>query len=376
MKSQNADYLPACDHLRAVAAILVIVFHGMQNYVVSVAQQPGFPAVAAAHPLAALVLEGHTALGLFFVLSGFIFTHIALGREVAYGPFLRNRLLRIAPMLVVVATLAFATQPAPRSFEAFFRTLLPVTGVVVDLGPFATVCWSVGVEFLFYLLFPFLLAQLNRQGVNYLIGLVGLLVALRLLVFALTGQVGELHATPIGRLDQFMIGMMAAVAHHRLGGARRWWAGGLVLGVAGLLGACWAFNLAGGWNVNNGWKVTWPTIEAALWAVIAVSYIKVARGRVTAWLTPLAWLGTISYSLYLLHVPIMQALTRHHLGVPFSGGILVDGVLNSLALYLPLTAVLATATYHLIERPFLRSRARYLKPLGEAERGEPVTVPG
>jgi peptidoglycan/LPS O-acetylase OafA/YrhL len=63
---------------------------------------------------------------------------------------------------------------------------------------------------------------------------------------------------------------------------------------------------------------------------------------------PLALVGVASYSLYLWHLPILDALTKHH---GRGGTVLAIGVVLSL--------VVAFASYWLIEAPFLRLRRRW-----------------
>jgi peptidoglycan/LPS O-acetylase OafA/YrhL len=70
---------------------------------------------------------------------------------------------------------------------------------------------------------------------------------------------------------------------------------------------------------------------------------------------PFAWLGDISYSLYLLHMPVGFAAlgVLHRLEVP-----------NSLATFLAMGAVLmaSTGAYLLVEKPSQRLARRLLAP--------------
>ena len=158
--SKNVGYLAGVDHLRGFAAILMILYHGYQ--------QLGGPQFAeASNPFEALLIEGHTAVALFMVLSGFIFTYGALDGSVRYGAFMRNRVLRILPMYLVVVFLGMYTNPGEYSSTTIVRlfTLQGTPPIVEgDLGAFGTLLWTISVEFTFYLVFPFLLRFLQRTG--------------------------------------------------------------------------------------------------------------------------------------------------------------------------------------------------------------------
>jgi peptidoglycan/LPS O-acetylase OafA/YrhL len=73
-------------------------------------------------PLAAVVIEGHTAVGLFMGLSGFIFTFGAGDRAVRYAPFLRNRILRIYPLFLFVFLVGAGAHPHALTFRAVTQT--------------------------------------------------------------------------------------------------------------------------------------------------------------------------------------------------------------------------------------------------------------
>jgi len=64
------------------------------------------------------------------------------------------------------------------------------------------------------------------------------------------------------------------------------------------------------------------------------------------WL-PIRFTGTISYSIYLWHLPVIFWLITHHLTVGGSGSALPFNTVLVLGLVLPLSAL----TYYLVERP-------------------------
>ncbi|HAP74742.1 MAG TPA: hypothetical protein DCR14_01505, partial [Acidimicrobiaceae bacterium] len=222
-RSKNVRYLPGVDHLRGVAALYIVVYHGAQQLRGSVGAAQLFP--EAQHPGSAVLIEGHTAVSLFMVLSGFILTFGADRRDVQYRGFITNRVLRVVPMYVLVLLIAAFTSPGDFSlgeFLPFVFMLATPPFPAADMGVWSAVLWSVSVEFAFYLVFPFLLRFLQRYGVRYLLGLVLLLNALRLMASATNPDtVRDLsYWTIVGRLDQFLLGMAAAWV------LRRGWGGG------------------------------------------------------------------------------------------------------------------------------------------------------
>jgi len=101
MKSRNIGYLPEVDHLRAFAALLIVFYHGLHLLRSRLLHDQPFDFshwVSTENPLLAAIAEGHTAVALFMVLSGFIFTWGAWGHQVRYGAFVVNRVLRIYVM--------------------------------------------------------------------------------------------------------------------------------------------------------------------------------------------------------------------------------------------------------------------------------------
>jgi peptidoglycan/LPS O-acetylase OafA/YrhL len=83
----------------------VLFYHGLQLFGAQLALGSSFDLaqhwLRPSNPLLAINEEGHSGVGLFIVLSGFILSLRAIGNTVNYKPFLIARILRIYPMLVI-----------------------------------------------------------------------------------------------------------------------------------------------------------------------------------------------------------------------------------------------------------------------------------
>lgn len=356
MKSRNIGYIPEIDHLRLLAALLVFGYHFSRYYLGN--WQP-IPDAA----LLGLLTEGHTGVSLFFVLSGFIFMSIALaGDAIDYRSFLRNRVLRIAPLFLVVFVVAISI--ARDEFEPadLFYVLFTNLGDAPTSRHFATgPAWSISLEFTFYLVFPYL-AAFAKDGSAYLLKLVALLLVVKAIVFlASDNGVHTLYSTLPGRFDQFLIGMLAAILYSR---RREWlqrWGGPLLVLalVSVLLGAMaqarWASFLS-----TDQQQPVWifmGTIEAVLWAAVIVAYIA-ARISLPGWLdTALSRGGSWSFSFYMWHAMVIFLA---HETVGAVGGTGPLALVANGAVILALTLAFAWLSFTTIEKPFLDLRRRYV----------------
>lgn len=169
-------YRPDIDGLRAVAVLLVVLFHA----------ELGFPG-------------GYVGVDVFFVISGYLITGIIL-RDLANGSFSLSdfwvrRVRRIVPasLLMMLVTLLFGawclfpvdfeelgasalTQPVMASNIYFWQKTGYFDGPA-DLKPLLHT-WSLAVEEQFYLLYPLLLAGIVRTAPRWLFATLSLLAML------------------------------------------------------------------------------------------------------------------------------------------------------------------------------------------------------
>jgi peptidoglycan/LPS O-acetylase OafA/YrhL len=370
--SKNIPYNPAIDHLRAFAATLILYYHARQFILPYVIGSDGYGAPLNVNPLHSLLAEGHSAVGFFMVLSGFIFTVAALGKTVSYVPFLFNRFLRIYPLMLAILGLAVFLHPAAFRLEPFTRTLLiplqlppPFSfGETLSIQPWTEIFWTITPEFQFYLIFPLLLMALNRYGITAVIGfLVGALV-IRTIVSLQTDLTEVAYWTIIGRIDEFLIGMgAAALWRHSLSTAKteRY----LPLAIFAVLAALWTYNYLGGVTVHVWWKAVWPTAEGLMWAAFIVCYLDFEKRIPRVCSGVLVFIGQCSYSIYLLHWPI-EILSRPAavtIAQRFSAfGVSPEGssLLATTLFFVPVILLVSLFSFRCIERPFLTRRVRYL----------------
>lgn len=368
MKSANIRYLPGLDHLRALAALHIVFYHGLMvfSFIPRNATRDMRPLwILPRNPFVVFLEEGHTAVAMFMALSGFVFTIGAQGKDIEYWPFIKNRLLRIYPLFVVVLLAGIAAFPGAYSFLGVMQSLLLQANLPgsTTVPPFGSMFWAVAVEFQFYLAFPFMHRFLERDGVKWGLGLIVLATALRVLAVKCAGasngrDIAYWHI--LGRIDQFMLGMLAARVYERIKHRELAWGllslGSFVLVLATLVG----FSMRGGWDSVEPWRIYWPTFEALAWSCFIVSYVGFAQRHTGRWSWVLEQIGSFSYSIYLLHFAVLTALPNLiPLGVSSSPD--RAALLYTLRVVLPVLLTLAALSYYVIERPFLALRVKYLR---------------
>ena len=365
--SQNRQYLPAIDHLRAFAALMVMFYHGFELIGARLAGHDNFDGARdwlyTWNPFAALIQEGHTGVSLFIVLSGFILSLGTIDREMFYFKFIWARVLRLYPLLIVCLAAAVLTKPwGSVSLYTIFISLIPISVAGNLQSVFTVMFWAVTIEFQCYLLFPFVTRLANAVGVKVIIGLIIFTIGLRFGVYWIQGggsQRDLSYASIFGRFDQFLMGMLIARLHvsGRLSFLNAWHLAACAVLV---LVSMTLFNQAGGGPADGYWKLLWPTYEAALWACFIVAYLHTPLNPKLFVSKLAAKIGEISYSSYLWHFAIITGVIDLGWHIAASGNAHIDAVLTTALIVLPLTLVVAIISYNLIELPFLRLRPKYV----------------
>lgn len=295
MRSSEGQHFVALDHLRALAAYLVFSWHFLHA-------DTGYP-VAFDAPVAVLpwsiLDEGHTGVSLFMVLSGYLFAKILDGRQLIVRRFLWNRFVRLFPLLVFVwCVCGYLIYLGDGDLRAYAWAL--VQGLVMPTLPNGG--WSLTVEFHFYLVLPLLL-MLAKKTPLALIGVLASAMLLRVSLFLGGAELQDIaYWTIIGRIDQFVLGILGHLCASRL--ASR----GYLLAVTGsafLVFWAW-FNSRGGFyglpgdaSTNLLW-VFIPTLEGIFYASLITWYdgLTLPSNLLTRLVQKL---GQYSYSIYLLH---------------------------------------------------------------------------
>lgn len=355
MSQASFSYKPHIDGLRAVAVLLVVLYH------------IGIPGISG----------GFIGVDVFFVISGYLITSLLLmeGRlqgRIDLAGFYARRVRRLFPamMVVVLATLglgaifllpifseqsalaksAIATSLYVSNFY-FWRYTGDYFGSPTDLEPLLHT-WSLAVEEQFYLVWPLLmigLMKLRHHRKDQLGGeLFILLGVLTTASFAFSVWVTRTNP-PLAfylmpsRAWQFGVGGILAISLSNGAQVRRPIASLLsAAGIATVIGSGLFLTERGFPGVN----ALLPTVGAA--AVIAGNTLNASAPVAVAlsW-QPVRLLGLVSYSWYLWHWPLLaiaraSSLERHDLTRDVSIGVA--------------SLLLAVLTYRLVENPVRRSR--------------------
>ncbi len=366
MSHAPRTYRGDIDGLRAIAVLLVVVFHLRDGWM------PG----------------GFVGVDVFFVISGFVVTASLLGRDVGEGfsvvDFYARRVRRLGPALIAAilgASLLYASlvPPVPNEFNvAVFRTAMTsVFGLsnfyLLRLGksyfdgdvlpnPF-THTWSLAVEEQFYALYPLLwwfasaLAKATktapRRALLATVTFAGLTSLVASACWSVSTPSLAYFAMP-SRFWELALGALLALRSDSIAravrGNPRWSLSGQITGLvlvvfAGILTPSQGFPMPG-------------AIPAAVGAALLIACGTGGTGPVSSALAsgPLVYLGRISYSLYLWHWPAIAIATRLH----------GEGTTPSIVAALALTVLGTLASHHLVESP--------VRHAAHGERWRPIVV--
>jgi len=336
------------DAVRGIA-ILVVILHNEAGKHLPAAWTP-------------IMANGWMGVDLFFVLSGFLITGILLdtkGSQHFLRDFYIRRCLRIWPLYYSLLVFMFVLVPLVRPAEAIaifgersqpwwsyplflqnFFVTIPQNAV----GPLG-VTWSLGIEELFYLVWPWAVRSSSTRTLQWtMVVVVAVSPALRIV---LEWYGVNLYANPFCRLDGLMAGaLLASVV--RMDGFRATafiTPARMTLIVTALL----AF-------VTESAGARW--IAFSFVAIASTAFVYLSLFDTHPWLRRilssqvLIYTGTISYGLYLLHKIPFAALASWG----GANGSLIEFCVGLMACY-----VLAFLSWHLLERPFLNLR-RFVAP--------------
>jgi peptidoglycan/LPS O-acetylase OafA/YrhL len=355
--SKNIDRIPRLDHLRFFAAVLVVLYHYYSTTVPVAARANQF--------FLNLVNEGSSGVDIFFVLSGFIFGAISCGKQIRYFDFIWSRFVRIYPLYLCAILLVLAVHAAKFLPVDSLMLLLPffIVSYLPALPGFGQL-WTIGLEFQFYFLFPFLATFLLRNGYRYLLGVVLLAIGLRALYFQETGTVRTIgYGTLLGRIDQFAVGIGAAWLFLKRRDRFAHPAHLLVAILIAVASCQWLVDWDSlGTGANSPLWIVWPTAEGLIWGYLTLAYVSCRLPLPALLDQSLAKLGALSFSIYVMH-NFAVAWTQKYAGSwSPTGQPAADGVLRDFLICVPLAVGIAWITYNLIEKQFFIYRRKYVEP--------------
>ena len=335
------SHIPTLDGLRAIAVFLVI-FHHL-----------GFPLAPAS-----------LGVMMFFVLSGFLITWLLLRESeeqgsVSLSGFYRRRMLRIFPAFyaywigIVLLLLAAGKNVLwPHAFSSFFYTANYYNAVLGDPDTVFSHTWSLAVEEQFYLLCPLIFIRLKDNLSKLTIFLCSVILAVWLhrfaLCFVFKVDQSYFYNAFDTRLDHIMIGCLLAVLLKREAIMPFWRAicSSLFLPVAALI-LLFASIYFGSLLTPRYRDVFGFGLEPILIAILMVQTISFSSALQVKWIewAVFRYLGRISYSLYLYQQITVIFAQKQLAAYPEALQLIVA---------VAFTIITAAASYHVIERPFLK----------------------
>lgn len=321
------------DVLRGMAALLVIFQHGGEG-------AGWFSMTTGFGPW---VNFGQVGVLTFFLVSGFVIP-LSLERANALGRFWKHRIFRIYPLYFAIFAFELALYllghggyppNSVHNFGYFFLLHLFFLQDYAHVPNFVSASWTLSMEFAWYILLSFAFAvRANQRSVLLAVLTVAGLLALSVASYVLHVRI------PLGRfgiLATCVVGLLFYRRHTRALTQRTF------LALVGVLILAIAVGIYVGFGVFLP-RPDAPTVQCVFisWTIAYLLFIGCYASRECSimQLKPLLGLGTISYSLYLVHPTVEDLIGLAH----------IEGWAH-VAILWPATLALSCLTYKFIEKP-------------------------
>lgn len=362
------SHLAALDGLRAVAAFMVLLTHA------------AFLTGLVSGGLAGRLLgRGDLGVAIFFALSGFLLHRSLLAdwgtsRWDVKGYYLR-RFARVMPAYwLALAVVAVAVQPG--TVVVVLEALgLQIYARSAHIPEFSQ-SWSIATELSFYVVLPLAFLGLERlrrrdPDLPWKVLLVAVVAGVVAAWTATSGEIGRevlFERWLPARASNFALGMLFAEAALRPGSTPARWCRDAAARPATCVAVAAAAYLlsttaiAGQLTLGVVSGVQLATKMALSCVVTAGLMLPLLFGPSNALRSTLAhpaarWLGTISFGVFLWHLPVFSAIYAVS-GLDYFAG----GFVPLMVLGVPITLAVAAASWYLVERPLVawahRSRRR------------------
>ena len=335
--------------LRAVCITFVVLSHlsGTQNFPRS-------------H---VLEIYGNLGVRIFLVVSGYLITGQLLKEYSRSGTislrrFYARRSLRIFPAAYVFMVAAIATHWAVLSGGNMLTALTYTVNYYQRGDHVLGHLWSLGIEEQYYLIWPLTLLLFYRRRLWIVAAVIAAGPPLRILFWLIWGTAGLNHPFPVF-MDALAMGSAMAILEPHLVRFQKAFASRWFVIVPALTVLLLATQL---WNSRIYQSVGLSGLHLGI--ALSIKHVMTRRyALLNAW--PVVWLGAASYSLYLWQqIFLNRGSSSFWTAFPQN---------------IALAILLATASYHLIERPFLKLRERWTgkrRPLVDIESARQQTTQG
>lgn len=352
--SSSARRIPSLDGLRAFSIALVLLSHlaGTDHFALRAGAFREYGDL------------GYLGVRVFFVISGFLITSLLLAEHrktetISLREFYVRRVFRIFPAfytyLIVIVALSATGQLTLMDGDVAHATTY-TTNYHYHRSWHLGHVWSLSVEEQFYLVWPLAMLWLGRKR--------GMMAAAAVIAAGPFLRVAAWFVFPDLRDDVIMESFPtvadALATGCLLAGARDWlwrrgWYRRFLQSWTFVLVPCLVllFNMPHRVSFDYTLGITFMNLGIALCIDRVIRLPDGVTGRVLNW-GPIAWVGTLSYSLYLWQEPFLNPHSNH----PFA----------SFPLNLAVAFALAVASYYLVEKAALRLRDRVLHRNAGTER--------
>jgi peptidoglycan/LPS O-acetylase OafA/YrhL len=370
------NHIRSLTSLRGIAALIIVVHH----FAYYALPQLGVLLSAYSH----FFQNGYLSVDLFFILSGFIMTHVYWDRfhegvsKVSYWQYLRARFARIYPLHLFTLLVLLGLQSIesfrsnPTAFTGKFN-ILALGANVFMLQAFALNCpplfwcdtywnepaWSISVEFVIYALFPFILFAIlkNQPKTDTILYIITLIASLLLIRFTRNNLDNIIGIPSIARCGlECVLGVITYKIYRRQQAQRF-----LNTNLLAIISTIWIMVIMHNWSEELRGVHDWVILPAFSLLILSISHQSNSLGIRMLNSPLLLYLGTISYSVYMVHwvlITSVKAFWLDKLHLAFDEGLTKTQSILALGLFIPIVILTASLTYRFIEVPL----RQYLKP--------------